>query len=67
MPSLRVMTISPSLEAKIDYARIRELLKRGVRVALGHDVAANEADILGALRIGQLQKKNCLPFKVCLK
>lgn len=49
MPHLRAMTISPHLEAKGNYARIRALLKRGVVPALGHDRVASESEILGAL------------------
>jgi N-acetylglucosamine-6-phosphate deacetylase len=51
MPSLKIMTISPSLEQKRNYERIRALLERGVRPALGHDADASEASILGALKV----------------
>ena len=49
MPHLRVMTISPHLEAEENYARMRTLLRRGVVPALGHDRIANETEILRAL------------------
>ena len=49
MPHLKVMTISPHLEAGQSYARLRELLKRGVLPALGHDRVASETEILEAL------------------
>ena len=49
MPHLKVMTISPHLEAEGSYARMRSLLERGVVPALGHDRVASESDILGAL------------------
>ena len=49
MPHLKVMTISPHLEAKENCARICALLKRGVVPALGHDRVASEKEILGAL------------------
>jgi N-acetylglucosamine-6-phosphate deacetylase len=51
MPSLKVMTISPSLEQPRNYERIRALLERGVRPAIGHDTNASESSILGALRV----------------
>jgi N-acetylglucosamine-6-phosphate deacetylase len=49
-PHLKVMTISPHLEAKNNYSRIKALLERGIKPALGHDRVASEADIIGALR-----------------
>ena len=49
MPQLRVMTISPHLEADENYARTHTLLKRGIVPALGHDRVATESEILGAL------------------
>lgn len=49
IPSLRVMTISPHLEAGRGYERIKALVERGVVPALGHDRIASEAEILGAL------------------
>ena len=50
IPSLRIMTISPSLERDRNYSRLRLLLHRGVRPSLGHDKECSEDDILGALR-----------------
>lgn len=49
IPSLKVMTISPHLEAARGYERIKALVRRGVVPALGHDKVASEAEILGAL------------------
>ena len=50
-PSLRVMTISPTLAFDADGAsRLRALQARGIRVALGHDKECTEDDILRALR-----------------
>jgi len=48
--ALKIMTISPTAEAKCNYERLRALLDRGVTPALGHDKSATEEDILGALR-----------------
>jgi len=45
MPHLKVMTIAPSQEAKVDYARIRCLTKRGVRASLGHDRSCTEQQV----------------------
>lgn len=50
LPGLRIMTISPSVEAKHDFRRIRILLKHRVLPALGHDLVCTENEILGALR-----------------
>ena len=49
-PAVRVVTVSPSVDAP-DYPRIRELLRRGIRPALGHDRHATAEQILGALRL----------------
>ena len=49
IPRLKVMTISPHVEAGVEYRRLKALLKRGVVPALGHDRVATEAEILGAL------------------
>jgi len=51
IPSLKIMTISPSLEAKINYSRLKILLQRDIVPALGHDNDATEDDIVGALQI----------------
>ena len=51
-PCLRIMTISPSCDAPVNYGRIRTLVERNVRVALGHDKLCTEAQILRALGIG---------------
>ncbi|XP_071807846.1 N-acetylglucosamine-6-phosphate deacetylase-like [Asterias amurensis] len=51
MPSCRIMTISPHVEAKSNYERIELLLERGIVPALGHDRVATEQEILGALRM----------------
>lgn len=50
MPSMRVMTISPHIDSRDQYAKIRYLLSLGVRPALGHDRVATKTEILGALR-----------------
>ena len=49
MPSMKVMTISPSLEALNGYKRLQHLLDIGVRPSLGHDRECTEQAILGAL------------------
>ncbi|XP_038057165.1 N-acetylglucosamine-6-phosphate deacetylase-like [Patiria miniata] len=51
MPSCRIMTISPHVDAKNNYERIKMLLDRGIVPALGHDRLATEQEILGALKI----------------
>lgn len=51
MPSMKIMTISPSKEALVGFERIKHLLEIGVRPSLGHDRVATESDILGALRL----------------
>eukprot|EP00760_Papus_ankaliazontas_P000466 PhM_4_TR10080/c1_g1_i2/m.75644/K01443/nagA, AMDHD2; N-acetylglucosamine-6-phosphate deacetylase len=51
MPSLRIMTISPSKEAGVGFARLSHLLDIGVRPSLGHDRLASEQDVLGALSV----------------
>jgi len=53
-PHLRVMTISPSKEARppapgVPFARLRALLRRGVVPAWGHDRQCTEEDITEAL------------------
>lgn len=50
LPGLRIMTISPAVEAKHEYRRLRLLLKHRVLPALGHDLVCTEAEMLGALR-----------------
>jgi N-acetylglucosamine-6-phosphate deacetylase len=51
MPSMKIMTISPSKEARVNYERLKHLLDIGVRPSLGHDRVATEQDILGALKL----------------
>jgi N-acetylglucosamine-6-phosphate deacetylase len=51
MASMRVMTISPSKETPVKYARLKHLLEIGVRPSLGHDRRADENDVLGALQL----------------
>ncbi|KAH3757150.1 N-acetylglucosamine-6-phosphate deacetylase [Pelomyxa schiedti] len=48
-PALKMMTVSPSLAAKYDYWHIKQLVERGIKPALGHDLNANAQNILGAL------------------
>ncbi|XP_077863301.1 N-acetylgalactosamine-6-phosphate deacetylase-like [Saccoglossus kowalevskii] len=50
MPSCKVMTISPHVDRKSDYQRIKLLHERGIVPSLGHDKIATEDDILGALQ-----------------
>merc|ERR1712232_955675 len=52
-PGLRIMTIAPSLEARSiqPFARMRILLERGIRVALGHDTACSTEEIVETLRV----------------
>ncbi|XP_072045104.1 N-acetylglucosamine-6-phosphate deacetylase-like [Amphiura filiformis] len=50
MPSCKMMTISPHVEAKSNYKRIKMLTERGILPALGHDRVATESEILGALQ-----------------
>lgn len=51
MPSLRIMTISPTKERQKNFERLRYLVEIGVRPSLGHDRAASEEDIILALQI----------------
>ncbi|ESL09711.1 N-acetylglucosamine-6-phosphate deacetylase-like protein [Trypanosoma rangeli SC58] len=51
MPSMRIMTISPHIDARSNYELIRHLLRIGVRPALGHDRVATKKEILGALKL----------------
>ena len=46
-PGLKMMTISPSLASKHDYWHIHQLLARGIKPALGHDLEATMDVILG--------------------
>eukprot|EP00055_Hartaetosiga_balthica_P006384 m.19932 g.19932 ORF g.19932 m.19932 type:complete len:430 (+) comp5194_c0_seq2:47-1336(+) len=48
---LKIMTISPSLEAAFHYKRLRILLEKNVRPSLGHDKSCTFDDILGALDV----------------
>jgi len=50
-PGLRLMTISPSVDSKSEFAKIKTLLQRGVRPCLGHDTVATPSEILAALRL----------------
>jgi N-acetylglucosamine-6-phosphate deacetylase len=65
IPRLKVMTISPHLEAAMEYHRIKALIKRGVVPALGHDRVANESEILGALSCSQDRMHITHLFNVC--
>ena len=66
MPHLKVMTISPHLDAKENYARMRTLLKRGIVPALGHDRVASESEILGALACSPSRQMHITHlFNVC--
>eukprot|EP00930_Biecheleria_cincta_P087782 TRINITY_DN77014_c0_g1_i1.p1 TRINITY_DN77014_c0_g1~~TRINITY_DN77014_c0_g1_i1.p1 ORF type:complete len:457 (+),score=59.67 TRINITY_DN77014_c0_g1_i1:119-1489(+) len=52
-PALKVMTIAPSVEARHPqpFQRLKSLLERGVRPALGHDNAATVEEVAQALRL----------------
>ncbi len=65
IPGLKVMTISPHLEAARGYERIRALVKRGVVPALGHDRVATEAEIVGALACSSERMHITHLFNVC--
>lgn len=56
MPSCRIMTVSPSVEASSGYTRLRELLRRQVTPALGHDANTSLDAILGCLRVAGTQR-----------
>lgn len=51
LPALKIMTISPSVEKMHNYEHLEVLLKHKVRAALGHDVSADEASIIGCLQL----------------
>jgi len=51
LPALKVMTISPSIEAQNDCDRIRYLFEKNVLVALGHDTECSEDEILQVLKL----------------
>ena len=50
---LKIMTISPSIDVKLNYARMKMLTERHIKVSLGHDKNCTEQDIVGALRAVQ--------------
>lgn len=52
-PWLKIMTISPSIDALESFSRIKLLVKHGVRVSLGHDKQCSEAQILRALHVAK--------------
>lgn len=57
MPSMRVMTISPHIDASNNYELIKHLLHIGVRPSLGHDRVATEKEILGALGLAATEEE----------
>ncbi|ORC86214.1 putative N-acetylglucosamine-6-phosphate deacetylase-like protein [Trypanosoma theileri] len=57
MPSMRVMTISPHIDASSNYELIKHLLHIGVRPSLGHDRVATKKDILGALKLATTEEE----------
>ncbi|CBZ25843.1 N-acetylglucosamine-6-phosphate deacetylase-like protein [Leishmania mexicana MHOM/GT/2001/U1103] len=65
MPSLRVMTISPHIEARCNYEKIRHLLKKKVRVALGHDRAATKSEIMCALKLAASEEEKMHVTHLC--
>ncbi|GET93063.1 N-acetylglucosamine-6-phosphate deacetylase-like protein [Leishmania tarentolae] len=65
MPSLRIMTISPHVEARCNYEKIRHLLKKKVRVALGHDRVASKKEIMGALKLASSEEEKMHVTHLC--
>ncbi|KAG5463833.1 hypothetical protein LSCM1_00004 [Leishmania martiniquensis] len=65
MPSLRVMTISPHIDAQCNYEKIRHLLERKVRVALGHDRVASKSEIMGALKLAPSEDEKMHVTHLC--
>eukprot|EP00931_Biecheleriopsis_adriatica_P076626 TRINITY_DN50314_c0_g1_i1.p1 TRINITY_DN50314_c0_g1~~TRINITY_DN50314_c0_g1_i1.p1 ORF type:complete len:481 (+),score=61.49 TRINITY_DN50314_c0_g1_i1:78-1520(+) len=65
-PALKVMTISPSIEARAEmpFAKLRLLIERGVRPALGHDTSCTLEDVLGALKVATYMD-TCLHITHC--
>jgi len=65
-PALKVMTIAPSIEARAGtpFAKIKLLIERGVRPALGHDTCCTLEDVLGALRVAS-SMNTCLHVTHC--
>jgi N-acetylglucosamine-6-phosphate deacetylase len=49
-PGLKLMTISPSVDAVNGFEKIQLLVERGVKPALGHDKECSVDDIIGALK-----------------
>ncbi|KAF8297599.1 putative N-acetylglucosamine-6-phosphate deacetylase-like protein [Trypanosoma cruzi] len=56
MPSMRIMTISPHIDARSNYELIGYLLRLGVRPSLGHDRVATKKEILGALKLAPSER-----------
>ncbi|KAG5489885.1 hypothetical protein JKF63_00002 [Porcisia hertigi] len=65
MPSLRVMTISPHIEARSGYQKIRHLLKEKIRVALGHDRVASKTEVMNALKLAPSDEEKMHVTHVC--
>lgn len=61
MPNMKIMTISPSLEAVSGYKRLQHLVDIGVRPSLGHDRECTEKAILGALLVTKSASKEAKP------
>eukprot|EP00301_Raphidiophrys_heterophryoidea_P017431 c2741_g1_i2.p1 GENE.c2741_g1_i2~~c2741_g1_i2.p1 ORF type:complete len:228 (-),score=46.11 c2741_g1_i2:746-1429(-) len=53
LPGLRMMTLSPGVDAKHNHTFTHHLVARGVVPAFGHDKHCSEADIIGAFRAAQ--------------
>jgi N-acetylglucosamine-6-phosphate deacetylase len=51
MPMMKVMTISPSLEAPLGYSRMKYLFEKNILVSIGHDNETKEDEILGVLKL----------------
>ena len=65
---LKVMTLSPAVDARDEYARLKVLLANGVMPSLGHDRQCTVRDILGAMRVAAAHDVQCHVthlFNVC--
>lgn len=65
IPSMRVMTISPHVDAATKYEKTKHLLSIGVRPALGHDRVATKKEILGALKLAKNEEEQLHVTHMC--
>ncbi|XP_011409136.1 PREDICTED: N-acetylglucosamine-6-phosphate deacetylase-like, partial [Amphimedon queenslandica] len=65
IPSIKIMTISPHIEARHNYKRLKLLIKKGIKPSLGHDKEASESEILDALRLSKEPMHITHLFNVC--